>query len=93
VYRLEAGSEATAKPPFVEVVSATGAGDAFLAGSLRARILGLDAAEECAAGCAAAVTALGSAHACPPSLNAVTFEAMLSAWKRSGAIAWKEERT
>lgn len=93
VYRLEADAEATARPPTVDVLSATGAGDAFLAGSLRARILGLGAAEECAAGCAAAVTALGSPHACPPTLNAVAFEAMLSAWKRSGAIAWKEKRT
>jgi pseudouridine kinase len=93
VYRLSAGIAATAVAPSVEVVSATGAGDAFLAGALRGALLGLSAEEECSAGLSAAAIALTSAEACPADLDGKKLEDLLSAWKRRGAPAWKEERT
>ncbi len=86
------GAEFRFKPPAVEVVSATGAGDAFLAGALRAILLGDSIEESVVQGCAASSMALASSESCPPGLSAVRAEDIVGRWRRSGVVAGKECR-
>lgn len=78
------------EPPPARVASATGAGDAFLAGALRAELLGLDPREAAVAGACAASFALEAEGACPSAMDGPALERRAAAWKRSG-IAGKEK--
>jgi sugar/nucleoside kinase (ribokinase family) len=63
---IDAGGVVAVRPPRVEVVDPTGAGDAFDAGVLVARLSGEGPAEALAAGCRAGAAAVGRRGARPP---------------------------
>lgn len=77
-------------PPPAPIVSATGAGDAYLAALVRARLLGLNEAEGATLGCAAAALALGSESAVPPNLTALAVERLAASWRRSGLLVGED---
>jgi pseudouridine kinase len=67
--------------PETEPVSATGAGDAFLAGLLRRRLLGTTGGEEdLIAGSACAYLALQCPQSVPPDLSAEMLETLILQW-------------
>jgi len=90
VLSIKGGKAYLFSPPKATVVSATGAGDAFLSGALRASLLKADFFEEVASGCACAAITLASKDACSADLSVMRLEKLLSSWKNTGALPWKE---
>jgi pseudouridine kinase len=79
--RLDESGIARYKCPEIEPVSATGAGDAFLAGVVRRRMLGVaDCADDLIAGSAGAYLALQSPQSVPPDLSAESLESLILRW-------------
>ncbi|GAB1484371.1 hypothetical protein MASR2M78_31890 [Treponema sp.] len=90
VLLVEAGRAYLCQPPELKIVSATGAGDAFLSGALRASLLKAGNSQIVASGCAASAITLASPKACAVDLNATQIESLLSVWRNTGTCTWKE---
>ncbi len=87
----DAEETALGQPPSQEVVSATGAGDAFLAGALRYTLTGVPAAGAAALlpyACAASALTLQDAAAVSPRLSARDLVALTAGWRRDGSFAY-----
>ena len=67
-------------PPAAEIVSTTGAGDAFFAAVVRSFVLGASGRTEVVRAAAAAACALSSADAAPKELSGARLEAVLDTW-------------
>jgi len=78
------------RPPSLAAVSATGAGDAFLAGALRYMLTAVPAAGAAALlpyACAASALTLQDAAAVSPRLSARDLVALTTGWRRDGSFA------
>lgn len=84
VFLLEGERSDFFKPPPVEIVSTTGAGDAFFASVVRSYVLGRSGPQEVARAAATASFALLSADASPKELSGARVEAILDSWQTRG---------
>jgi pseudouridine kinase len=69
-------------PPPAEIVSTTGAGDAFFASAVRSFVLGARGREEVVRAAFCAAAALGAPEASPPGLSAAALESAIDFWRK-----------